>query len=50
MENFNWESFTKKIAVKADIEDLYNAWTRPAELEKWFLRQARFKRPSGRSS
>jgi len=40
MNTFNWESFTKKIAVKAPITDLYNAWTKSKEIEKWFLSKA----------
>ncbi len=40
MNNFNWTSFTKKIAIKAELSDLYDAWTIPRELEKWFLNKA----------
>lgn len=42
MENFNWTSFTKKIAIKAKISDIYNAWTIADELEKWFLEKVSF--------
>lgn len=42
MENFDWTSFTKKIAIKAKISDIYNAWTIAAELEKWFLEKVIF--------
>lgn len=42
MENFDWTSFTKKIAVKADLATIYNAWTKSGELEKWFLKEADF--------
>jgi uncharacterized protein YndB with AHSA1/START domain len=44
MEDFNWESFSKKIAIKAAVKELYNAWTVPAEIEKWFLSKAVFDR------
>lgn len=47
MDNFNWETFTRKIAVKANIADLYNAWTVPQEIEKWFLSKAVFNKPTG---
>jgi len=47
METFNWESFTKKIAVKSSITKLYNAWTVPNELKKWFLSKALFYKPNG---
>ncbi|MDQ6469210.1 SRPBCC domain-containing protein [Flavobacterium sp. LHD-80] len=42
MENFDWTSFTKKIAIKAKISDIYNAWTIADELEKWFLEKVSF--------
>lgn len=47
MNDFVWESFTKKIAVKASISDLYDAWTIPQEIEKWFLSKAVFHKPDG---
>lgn len=47
MKNFDWTSFTKKIAVKAPLTDIYNAWTRAGELEKWFLRQVIFTDKTG---
>lgn len=42
MENFDWTSFTKKIAIKAKLSDIYNAWTIAHELEKWFLEKVSF--------
>ncbi len=42
MKDFDWTQFTKRIAIKAPLEDLYNAWTSSNELEKWFLKKARF--------
>jgi uncharacterized protein YndB with AHSA1/START domain len=42
MENFNWRSFTKKIAVNANLTTIYNAWTKPTELERWFLKSVLF--------
>jgi uncharacterized protein YndB with AHSA1/START domain len=47
MNDFNWVTFTKRIAIKANISDLYNAWTIPQEIEKWFLSKAVFDRPNG---
>ncbi len=47
MDNFIWETFTKKIAIKATIPKLYDAWTVPQEIEKWFLSKAQFYRPTG---
>ena len=48
MKDFNWEILTKRIAVKANISDLYNAWTIPKEIEKWFLSKAEFDKPTGK--
>ncbi|WP_316749282.1 SRPBCC domain-containing protein [Pedobacter gandavensis] len=46
MKNFDWTSFTKRIAVKARLSDIYNAWTRAEELEKWFLEKVIFTDPT----
>lgn len=40
MENFDWTSFTRKIAVKSDLKTMYAAWTNNSMLEKWFLSKA----------
>jgi len=42
MENFNWTTFTKRIAVKARLSDIYDAWTKPSDIEKWFLSNANY--------
>lgn len=42
MKNFDWSSFTRKIAVKSDIKTMYDAWTKAAEIEKWFLSECHF--------
>jgi hypothetical protein len=42
MKKFDWTSFTIKILVKAKMEDIYSAWTRSGELERWFLKTATF--------
>lgn len=47
MKNFDWTSFNRKIPVKAAISDLYDAWTVPERLEKWFLSKATYTRPDG---
>jgi len=44
MKNFNWSSFTRKIAIRASLSDIYNAWTKPSNIEKWFLSEAVFYR------
>ena len=40
MNNFNWESFSLKIAVKTELSVIYKAWTQADEIEKWFLSRA----------
>jgi uncharacterized protein YndB with AHSA1/START domain len=45
MENFKWTEFTKRIIIKSELALVYNAWTRTAELEKWFLSKAVFTYP-----
>jgi len=42
MTNFDWTTFTRKIAIKAKLSDIYNAWTKASEIEKWFLSKAIF--------
>jgi uncharacterized protein YndB with AHSA1/START domain len=42
MTNFNWTTFTRKIAIKAALSEIYNAWTKATEIEKWFLSNAIF--------
>jgi len=47
MENFDWTAFTLKIAIKASLDDIYNAWSKADEIEKWFLRDAEFADENG---
>ncbi len=42
MKDFDWSQFSKKIAIKAPMQQLYNAWAIPEEIEKWFLSKANF--------
>ena len=42
MKNYNWTTFTRKIAVKSSMNTIYNAWTTSSEIEKWFLSKAVF--------
>jgi uncharacterized protein YndB with AHSA1/START domain len=44
METFDWTKFTKKIAVKASLSEIYEAWTKSRTLESWFVRKAVFLR------
>lgn len=47
MEDFNWTTFTKKIAVAAPLSELYDAWTVPEKIESWFLSKAEYQTPNG---
>ncbi|WP_379089622.1 SRPBCC domain-containing protein [Pedobacter sp. UC225_65] len=47
MENFDWTSFTIRIAIKAKIENLYRAWASTGEIEKWFLSEADYMDTAG---
>ncbi|RFS22783.1 SRPBCC domain-containing protein [Chitinophaga silvatica] len=42
MKNFDWTSFTKRIAIKSSLPEIYEAWTVAANLEKWFLERVVF--------
>ncbi len=40
MKNFDWTQFTRKMHIDAPIQKIYDAWSKPAEIERWFLKQA----------
>jgi uncharacterized protein YndB with AHSA1/START domain len=42
MQTFNWTTFTRKIPIKANIQALYDAWTKSSTIETWFLSKAVF--------
>ncbi len=42
MNDFDWTSFTRRIAVKTTLPQMYDAWTTATEIEKWFLSSAEF--------
>ncbi len=45
MATTDWTTFTQRININADIQEIYEAWSKPAELERWFLRDADFISP-----
>ena len=47
MKPYDWSKFTLRIPIKTNIKTIYDLWTTPTGLEKWFLREARFKKPDG---
>jgi len=48
MKNFDWTTFTRKIAIKAPLTDIYTAWTTTSAIEKWFLSKAVFMDTNGK--
>ena len=48
MQNHDWSKFIKRIPVKADMKDIYEAWATQEGLEKWFLRKAEFTKLGGK--
>ncbi|PBQ33320.1 hypothetical protein CNR22_16565 [Sphingobacteriaceae bacterium] len=42
MKNFDWTAFSLKILVKAQLNTVYDAWTKTTEIEKWFVKKANF--------
>jgi uncharacterized protein YndB with AHSA1/START domain len=42
VKNFDWTSFTKRIAVKSSLSEIYDAWTVASKLESWFLERVVF--------
>jgi uncharacterized protein YndB with AHSA1/START domain len=47
MTAFDWSRFTVRINIRARQQDLYTAWSTPAALESWFLRDAIFRTREG---
>ena len=50
MEKLNWNSFTKKIHIKADIEKIYELWVTEVGICTWFLRGAEYLRNGNKIS
>jgi uncharacterized protein YndB with AHSA1/START domain len=46
-EPYNWSRFVSRIAVKAPVATLYNAWATRSGIENWFLRMSEYKKPDG---
>jgi len=42
METLNFNSFTKKIYIKASLEKLYWCWATKEGIESWFLKKAQY--------
>lgn len=42
MKQFDWTSFTQRIAIHTSLEQAYDAWTTKLGIEQWFLSTAVF--------
>lgn len=40
MEAIDWTTFSKKIKINTDLENVYKHWSTPELLCKWFLKEA----------
>ena len=47
MNELTFDSFTKKIYIKASLEKLYWCWTTKKGIEAWFLQDALYKTKTG---
>lgn len=45
MSDYNWSKFILRVPVNADVQKIYDAWAKPSQIEKWFLRKAEFRKP-----
>jgi uncharacterized protein YndB with AHSA1/START domain len=44
---YDWTNFKKKIFIHAGPENVFEAWTKPGEIVKWFIAQAEYTTPRG---
>jgi uncharacterized protein YndB with AHSA1/START domain len=44
----DWSKFTRRITVNASTQTIYDAWTVPSRIERWFLRVADYLGPDGK--
>ena len=47
METYTWNSFTRRININAPVSSIYEMWSTPASIEKWFLRQCKITAENG---
>lgn len=41
-DDYDWTKFSARVNIKAEMQSIYDAWTKPENLEKWFLSKAEF--------
>lgn len=44
---FNWNTFTVRVGIHADVDALYKAWATREGIEYWFLRQSVYQSADG---
>jgi uncharacterized protein YndB with AHSA1/START domain len=49
MQEHDWSSFQLRVPLASTRQRVYEAWTTQNGLESWFLRQAKFSAPDGKS-
>ncbi len=47
MQEYHWNSFTRRVTIKAPSFSIYAAWATKTGLESWFLREAIIKKADG---
>lgn len=45
--NYDWTKFKKQIFIYASPETVFDAWSKPGELTRWFIAQAEYTAPDG---
>jgi len=45
---YDWTTFKKLTYIQASPEEVFNAWTKPEEIVKWFIAQAEYTSPEGK--
>lgn len=44
---YDWTKFKKQIFIQASPEKVFDAWTKPNDIVKWFIAQADYTSPDG---
>ncbi len=40
--NNDWTQFTRRVFIRADKQEVFDAWSKQGEMEEWFLKRAQF--------
>lgn len=47
MPQHDWSKFVRRVTINASPQQIYDAWTRQEQIERWFLRKAEFAQADG---